>query len=88
MMTEKELDALIDAAIDARLNFNNQKPKPANRFLNAIRRKLSEQGTQRGLTLLLPIFIVRYFKLDPQTAIDVVTGILCIYGAHNVATEG
>jgi hypothetical protein len=84
MMTQDELDDLIDAAIDARLN----KPKPKNRFLNAIQRKLSEQGTQRGLTLLLPILIVRYFKLDPQTAIDVVTGVLCLYGVHNVATEG
>ncbi len=92
-MNAKEMDEhhkkavleMIDTVIAERFKVSQ---KPQYRILDAIRSKLREQGTQRGLTLLLPILIVRIFKLDPQTAIDVVTGVLCLYGVHNVATEG
>ncbi|MGB4498359.1 MAG: hypothetical protein WBI40_06650 [Methylococcaceae bacterium] len=88
-MTEEERNEITSIVYQALDVFDLKKPeKPKNRFVELLRKKLSEQGTQRGLTLLLPILIVRYFKLDPQTAIDVVTGVLCIYGVHNVATEG
>jgi hypothetical protein len=80
----KDLEAFIQQLIDDRLI-----TEPAeSKFFAKIKSKLHEQGTQRGLMLLLPIALVNWLHLDQQTALDIVTGILTIYGVHNVVTEG
>ena len=80
----KELQEFID-----RITSDGLITEPAEpHFLIKIKNKLHEQGTQRGLMLLLPIILVNWLHLDQQTAIDIVTGILTIYGVHNVVTEG
>lgn len=53
-----------------------------------LNRKLSEQGTQRGLLLLVPLLLERVFELDSPTALQIIEGVLALYGTHNVATPG
>jgi hypothetical protein len=86
-MTEQDQDTLeqfINRLIDERLVSEPTEPH----FLIKLKNKLHEQGTQRGLMLLLPIILNYWFQLDHQTTLDVVTGILTIYGVHNVVTDG
>ncbi len=81
---KESLEKFITQLIDERLITEPTEPH----FLIKLKNKLHEQGTQRGLMLLLPIVLVNWFSLDQQTALDIVTGILTIYGVHNVVTEG
>lgn len=55
--------------------------------MNFLKNKLKEQGTQRGLILLCPLFANR-LGLSPDDTLAAITGILAIYGTHNVVTEG
>lgn len=50
--------------------------------------KLSEQGTQRGLILIIPMLLINFFNIDKETAIDIVTGVIAIASAHDIVTEG
>jgi hypothetical protein len=50
--------------------------------------KLSEQGTQRGLILVIPMILIYLFNIDKETAIDIVTGVLALTSAHDIVTEG
>jgi hypothetical protein len=50
--------------------------------------KLSEQGTQRGLMLLVPMILISLFGIDKDTAVDVVTGVIALASAHDIITEG
>ena len=50
--------------------------------------KLSEQGTQRGLILVIPMILIYMFNIDKETAIDIVTGVLALTSAHDIVTEG
>lgn len=53
-----------------------------------LNKKLREQGTQRGLLLLVPLILERVFQLDSSTAMQIVEGSLALYGTHNVVTPG
>jgi hypothetical protein len=50
--------------------------------------KLSEQGTQRGLILVIPMILIYMFNIDKETAIDIVTGVIAMASAHDIVTEG
>lgn len=50
--------------------------------------KLSEQGTQRGLMLLVPMILISLFGIDKDTAVDIVTGVIALASAHDIITEG
>jgi hypothetical protein len=54
--------------------------------MNWLKNKLKEQGTQRGLILLAPL-TATHFGLSTEDTLTLVTGILAIYGTHNVVTE-
>ena len=54
--------------------------------MNWLKNKLKEQGTQRGLMLIAPLAATR-FGLSTEDTLTLVTGILAIYGTHNVVTE-
>lgn len=49
--------------------------------------KLKEQGTQRGLLMLIGS-VVPMLGLPTETMIQVVSAIFMIIGTHNVITEG
>jgi hypothetical protein len=53
-----------------------------------LNKKLSEQGTQRGLLLLVPLVLESVFQLDSPTSIQIVEGVIALYGTHNVVTPG
>ena len=53
-----------------------------------IESKLSEQGTQRGLMILVPIAMVKLLDIDPQTASDIVFGFLSLAAGHDIITRG
>jgi hypothetical protein len=55
---------------------------------NKIAYKLSEQGTQRGLILVIPMILIYMFNIDKEVAIDIVTGVIAIASAHDIVTEG
>ena len=54
--------------------------------MNWLRNKLKEQGTQRGLVLLAPL-AATHIGLSTEDTLTLVTGILAIYGTHNVVTK-
>lgn len=55
--------------------------------MNWLKNKLAEQGTQRGCMLLAPL-IANRLGLSPEDTLTAVTGILAIYGVHNIGTPG
>ena len=79
-MTNEDLEEFI-----AQLRAKDYLTEPKPSWLGA---KLKEQGTQRGLLLLAPLVLERYFQLDSPTAIQIVEGVIALYGTHNVVTEG
>lgn len=82
-MNKEDLDSII-AELEAKGYVVQEKVSRWD-WLN---RKLSEQGTQRGLLLLVPLLLERVFELDSPTSLQIIEGILALYGTHNVATPG
>lgn len=63
-------------------------PQPKPNVWDKIAHKLSEQGTQRGLILIIPMILIYLFNIDKEVAIDIVTGVIGIASAHDIVTEG
>jgi|694.fasta_scaffold106265_2 hypothetical protein len=53
-----------------------------------VKYKLSEQGTQRGLMLLIPMLLISWFGIEKDTAVEIVTGVIALASAHDIVTEG
>lgn len=66
----------------------SQQPQAKPNLWDKIAYKLSEQGTQRGLILVIPMILIYLFNIDKETAIDIVTGVIAIASAHDIVTEG
>ena len=49
--------------------------------------KLKEQGTQRGLMMLVPLIAI-HVGLSAEDSLTLITGVLAIYGTHNAITDG
>lgn len=81
-MTDEELAGLVEELERRGLAVTKKQEK------SWLKAKLEEQGTQRGLLLLVPLLLERVFQLDSSTSIQIVEGMLAIYGTHNVVTPG
>jgi hypothetical protein len=49
--------------------------------------KLKEQGTQRGIIMLVPL-VSTHVGLSTEDSLTLITAVLAIYGTHNTITEG
>jgi hypothetical protein len=78
MLSPEEMTDLLDV-LDKRFN----PPKSESKLL----KMLGEQGTQRGLIIILTSFLVTYFHADADVVTSILTGAAMIYGTHDVITE-
>jgi hypothetical protein len=82
-MTTEELDDFIEQLRSKGYVIEPKVSKPS-----WLATKLKEQGTQRGLLLLVPLILEQVFNLDSVTSVQIVEGMIAIYGTHNILTEG
>ena len=53
-----------------------------------ISNKLSEQGSQRGLIIIITAIAVNVFNADATFISDLLTGAALVYGSHDIVTPG
>ena len=57
-------------------------------LLDVILSKLDEQGTQRGIIIILTAILTNLFDFDETMVSDLLTGAALIYGTHDIVTQG
>ena len=65
------------------------KEQPAS-FLEKVNEKLSEQGTWRGIMMIVIAILpqLRALGIDTEMLLNVFTGTALIYGVQNIGTRG
>ncbi len=53
-----------------------------------LKEKLSEQGSQRGLIIIITVLLVKFFNADETMVTQLLEGAALIYGSHDIVTPG
>jgi anaerobic glycerol-3-phosphate dehydrogenase len=80
-----KLESVVDSILQV-VPIISEQPKPPS-LLKRIVNRLSQQGSQRGVLMLIGS-VVPLLGLPTETVIQIVSAIFMIIGTQNIVTEG